>query len=286
MREDRYFWLSSWLAFCDKCATSFIPRSGYIASGLTDKFRRKRKNIYRKPEFVAEHEGRSTYLYSLLRLWSAYDQLPNVFEGVNTVKSLDNERLENQIYPIASLFLQIHDVCERILGDKLDDGSSTHANAKEIEKAVMEEHFSHYPPPVADTLRAFYPIFESYGKEGDAGEYGNLFVQEACFAKAVDKADAVGWQLFLATKGRIGDILFKKPPSERDLRFAGILGTNRAVDIYALGLRVATKHLSRELLYPVNCFLKAGFKDAFQEVPECMTIDVTDIELDEPREDL
>ena len=286
MREDRYYWLSSWLAYCDKCATSFIPRIGTIKNGLTDGFAYKGNEIYKKPEFVAEHEGRSAYLYQLLRIWSAYDELPDAIEGVHTIKRLGDNWLEDQISPIACLFLQIHDICERELGDTLEDGSNNHQEAKELEPVIMEEHFSHYPSPVADKLQAFYPLFESYGKEGDADKFGELLAREACFAKAVDKADAIGYQLFLATKGRFGDILLKQPPSGRDLRFAKILNTQRAVDIYTLALRVASKHFDHKLLHPITSFLKTGFKDALQEVPLCMTIDVTNIELNLPEDNL
>ena len=104
------------------------------------------------------------------------------------------------------------------------------------------------------------------------------------FPKAVDKAEAVLWQIYLYKHGRVGYVSWKKSPSGRDLRFGKILGTYRAMDVWCLHYRIVTRDLpddERELL---DNILAAAFTDVCGKLPLCMTIDVSDIPLELPED--
>jgi len=299
---EYYYFFRVWCLYMMVCETCYIPRSGFIASGITDEtFKRpsydlsdeERLKIYRKTESDAEHMLKSTFLHSQLVICNAYAKLPDLYpfhKGEKAEPENGGWRwFRDQVDPCVSHLVMTHDVGETVLGDQLDDGSGEHENSRDKELDYMRYFFSYYPEFLSKDLETQFDIFEKYGKTDDLALQQDLWdsdvaIDEIAFAKAVDKAEAVAFQLFLYTKGSKGDIAHKNPPSKRDSRFARILGTARSPDIYALGYRVATKHLDKELLRPIDSFLKVAFEFTFDKVPDCMTIDVSDIELDLPEE--
>lgn len=241
-----------WRAYTYKCEMSFKTRNGTIACGVVPPL--KLTDVYARPEFVAEHEGRSAFLLSV-----AYEWYPNLAD--------DREKLATV------QFMLMHDGGERKGGDKLDDGSRSHEEARTLEEATMRELFSCFPEERQFELNRRYRDFEDYA-------------DEMSFAKAMDKAEAVLWQIFLYKQGHVGYVTWKNPPSGRDLRFGKILGTYRAIDIWCLHYRVATKHCPWQSgTWLVNDVLRAAFLDVMGEIPYCMTIDVTDIPLDIPEDE-
>lgn len=251
-RSSKQQMLDCWKAYKMKCETSFVTRNGIIACGVVKE--PNVENLYEKPEFVSEHEGRSAFLYALLIAWCKENNGPDCLRKIES----------------SDMFLLLcHDIGEILNGDALDDGSSPHDESRHDETKLFSEFCDYLPIGLDLSIRHRYGCFENYN--------GSLLTK---FCKVVDKAEAIAFQLFLATKGFTGDIMKKEHPSGRDLRFGRLIGCNKSIDVWTLHFRVVTKGIEEELLEPVTAFLNAGFLDAYGSIPTCMTIDVEDIPLD------
>ena len=170
------------------------------------------------------------------------------------------------------IFMLLHDTPEIKRGDQLDDGSSSHEESRPIE--LEEVHKIAGDLPLGN--RDLYLLHSS-----DFEDYTGIGVD----TKLADKMDAVLYQLFIYQKyGRIGDVRKKNPPSERDLRFAKILKTYSAPDVWTLHYRVVTKHMPSSATMLQDAVMREAFLRSYHTVPKCMTMDVTNIELDEPKE--
>lgn len=252
-----------WRNYYTYCETSFVERGGTIACGVLPSLK-KRDDAFlyqSKPEFVSEHQGRSAFL--LGQILMAYPELT------------DPKTWFSQL-----MLVLCHDVGEYRHGDLLDDGSGIkdeQIKAMKTEEAeIMDEFFLNFPDRFSMEMVEMLPKFEAY--EGGA----------PLLDKMVEKLDAVLFQIFLYTKGVVGSVKWKQPePSGRDLRFADIVGTPRAIDVWAFHFRVATKHAPAEFKKPLNKILSAAFRDIYgEELPPCMTVDVTDVPLDDPSDNI
>lgn len=248
-----------WRAYMLYSETGFIERGGTIACKVVSSLNLPREEMYSmKPEFVSEHQGRSAFLLGLILM-----HYPELFDQSTWFTQL--------------MFELCHDVGEIKHGDILDDGSRLGSDAllgmRQDEEELMDEFFLYFPSHYSIEMQDIGPKFESYKD------------RMPLFLKMVEKLDAVLYQLFLYNRGTCGDVKAKKPhPSGRDIRFAKILGTSRAIDVWTLHLRVAVKHAPEDLKEPLRKILTAAFKDTYRSMPECMTIDVTDIPLDAPED--
>lgn len=268
-------WKLAWQAYKMKCETSFLVRQGLVACGLVQDI--DFENIYRKPEFVSEHEGRAAYLYCVIMLWQSFNDLIEPFGGdYKTMPKDDKERVEHRLHfssvdPALVFFLLAHDIGEIRCGDTLDDGSIMHELTRSEEAMTMDELFNRLPPSLLSYFRELRLAFEGYDADSNVN---------AAFIKAVEKAEAIAFQLFLHEKGFDGDITLKKPPSERDLLYAEVLGTNTAADVWALHYRVAVKDIDPDILRPVTTFLQTAFLESYNCLPECMTIDISTLNVE------
>ncbi len=242
-----------WRAYVHKAEMSYKTRNGTIACGVTSEL--DLSDAYSRPEFIAEHEGRSAFLFGMITSWQPYLMSPEM-------------RADRM------LFLLMHDAGELVGGDRLDDGSSEHSNEdlSQLEKEAMLEMLFCFPSWEHRRMTSIYDKFEEYR-------------DSEVFIKAIDKVEAVLWQLFLHMHGHTGYVTNKKCPSGRDLRFGEILGTYRAIDVWCLHYRVALKDVKYRSVQLVDDVLKAAFMAVFGELPYCMTIDVTDISLDSPEDE-
>ena len=248
-----------WRAYMMQCETGYIERGGTIACGVVRSLNLPREDMYGlKPEFVSEHQGRSAWLLGMLLMYN-----PELFD--------------QSIWFDMVMFENSHDIGEIRHGDILDDGTILDneilLGMREDEDETADEFFCYYPNYWSTEMLTMRPKFEEYQGSPEL------------FMKMTEKLDAILFQLFLFTKGTSGDVRAKKPePSRRDLRFAKIVGTTRALDVWTLHFRVATKHAPEEYLRPLLKLLEAAFKDTFRYVPVCMTVDVSDIPLDAPED--
>ena len=267
MRNQEH-WDKAWEAYCMKCETSFLVRQGFVACGLTNDV--DIEDIYRKPEFVSEHEGRAAFLYCLISVWQYFEDLVEPHGGYYTTLSKNDKEditlkmRHSSIDPMLVFYLLIHDVGEIYDGDKLDDGSAPHEEVLEDECAVMDQFFHLLPIPLFHSASGLHRMFEEYDDSR-----GGL----AAFIKAVDKVEAIAFQLFLQKHDHFGNIMYKKPPSERDQYYAEFLDTNLSADIYTLHYRYNFKHINPEIIRPVNNFLEAAFRDVYGQIPDCMKVD-------------
>ena len=246
-----------WRNYYTYCESSFCVRGGTVACKVLPDLKNYDGFPYnKKPEFVSEHMGRSAFLLGQILM--------------NYPDLADQKTWFTQL-----MFLLCHDAGEWKNGDILDDGSmkgnAELIEARNEEAEILDDMFCNFPDRYGMKMCDMLPKFESY-----SGTYELL-------DKMVEKVDAILFQLFLRTKGVAGDVKWKEPePSERDLRFGALINCTRAIDVWTLHYRVMTKNAPKEYQEPLLKVLKVAFQDAYKDVPLCMTIDVTDIELDVP----
>ena len=246
-----------WHSYFIYCESSFVERGGTVACGVLPPLSLHEPFLYKaKPETVAEHMGRAAFL-----LGQIFMNYPDLVEP--------EERF------VHLMFVLCHDVGEYQNGDLLDDGSVISSDVlstlRTEEMEIMDDFFCNFPERYGMRMTEILPNFEDY--TGDA----------ALLDKMVEKLDAILFQLFLYTKGVVGDVRKKKPcPSGRDLRFANIIGTTKTIDVWTLHFRVVAKDAPEEYWKPLRKILETAFKETYCHLPDCMTIDVTDIPLNDP----
>ncbi|MBQ6393890.1 HD domain-containing protein [Candidatus Saccharibacteria bacterium] len=233
-----------WLAYRMKCAESFVVRGGYVACKTSIPL--SLDDIFSRPEYVAEHSGRVVLLTALALLKIC----PNV------VDTLGFDCLLQAL---------THDIGEIRHGDQLDDGSIEHELFRERERKTREVFYACLPEKQAQKLREMSEQFETY-----QGYFGALI-------KAADKVDAVAWQLFLAEHYRIGNVLMKNPPSSADLKYAKLIGTHEAPDVWCTHYRDMTRNIDREIREFFDEFLEVAFSKVYGYIPRCMTISLEEI---------
>lgn len=238
------------------CESSFVERHGTVVCGVLPALTLYEDYPYQaKPETTAEHMGRATFLTGLIMMY-----YPGI---VPEEKKFD--------YLMQQL---THDVGEYKNGDMLDDGSILHSQAvqkaKDEEGALMEDFYKDLPDG-----QKFIEMMENFEN----------YQGEELFLKLIEKLDAVLFQMFLYTKHICGDVRKKRPKaSKRDLRFAGIIESFRAVDVWAFHLRL----LARDYAYNfghwlvLERILTAGFLRIYRDVPKCMLADLTGVPIDDP----
>lgn len=246
-----------WENYYTYCETSYIERGGTVACGVLPSLKTRDCFPYdKKPEFVSEHQGRSAFL--LGQILMNYPDLT-----------------DRSTWFLQLMFVLCHDVGEIRHGDILDDGSmlgdETMLEMRRDEEALLDEFFCKFPERYSLQMAEIAPLFEGY-----TGGYPLL-------DKMVEKLDAILFQIFLYTKGVVGDVRRKQPhPSGRDLRFARIINSSRAIDVWAFHFRVATKGSPDDYKKPLIKLLKIAFEQVYGYIPDCMTIDVSDVPLDDP----
>lgn len=250
-----------WENYYTYCGTSFIERGGTIACKVLPSLRSSDNFPFdKKPEFVSEHQGRSAFL--LGQILMNYPELT-----------------DPSTWFLQMMFVLCHDVGEIKHGDLLDDGSMMDNDylqeLRHDEEELLDDFFCNFPERYGIQMAEIAPLFEAY-----AGGYPLL-------DKMVEKLDAILFQIFLYTKGVTGDVRRKQPqPSGRDLRFAKIIGTSRAIDVWAFHFRVATKDAPHDYKKPLTKLLEVAFISIYGCLPKCMTIDVTDVPLDDPADNV
>ena len=165
-----------WKAYKLKCETSYKCRNGYIELKATEPL--PFHDAYKKPEMIAEHEGRAAFLYGMYKLYYG-----NVFGQEQTV---EQEKADHVADILRMIFMLCHDVGEIKHGDIPDDGTEAHEVYRADEAEVMHELFSYFPEDLQGLLRSWYPCFEDY-----AGG------KEIMLMKAIDKAEAVAFLAFV-----------------------------------------------------------------------------------------
>lgn len=248
-----------WRNYYIYCESSYCMRGGTIACGVLPRlkgFEDPSSYYDKKPEFVSEHMGRSAFLLGQILM--------------NYPDLTDKDTWFSQM-----MFLLCHDAGEYKNGDLLDDGSLKDSDeflrAKDEEMETLDEMFCNFPSRYSMEMCNMLPKFEEY-----SGTHELL-------DKMVEKLDAVLFQLFLYSRGVVGNVKWKKPyPSGRDLRFADIVGSPRAVDVWTLHYRIATKHAPKEYQEPLFKILKAAFSEVYPDVPRCIIVDVSNVLLDAP----
>ena len=247
-----------WHNYSVYCESSFGERGGTVACGVLPALCLHDPFPYSaKPETVGEHMGRAAFLLGQVLM-----NYPDLVDPKDWFLHL--------------MFVLCHDVGEYKNGDILDDGSRDDdeeiqgLRAEEME--IMDEFFCNFPERYGLFMVEMLPKFEEYAAD-DA----------ALLDKMVEKLDAILFQLFLYSKGVAGDIRRKRPcPSGRDLRFAKIIGSTRPIDVWTFHFRVATKHAPEEYKKPLRKILEVAFKETYGYLPSCMTIDVSDVPLNDP----
>ena len=251
-----------WHNYYTYCETSFCERGGTIACGVLPSIKHKDDPFLynKKPEFVSEHQGRAAFLLGQILM--------------NYPELTDPRTWFSQL-----MLVLCHDVGEYKYGDLLDDGSGNgnkyFQEMKDEEAEIMTEFFKNFPSRYSAEMLEMIKQFEDY--TGGA----------PLLDKMVEKLDAVLFQLFLYTKSVVGNVNWKQPhPSGRDLRYAKLVGSPRAIDVWTLHYRIATKNAPEKFQKPLRKILKVAFSEVYGDIPTCMTLDVTGVPLDDPSDNI
>ena len=240
------------------CESSFTQRNGTVVCGVLPSLTLHEQFPYQaKPETTAEHMGRAALLAGYFMMY--YPDL------------IAEEKRFDYLMQILT-----HDVSEYKNGDILDDGSLLRCalarSARDEEMEIMDEYYCDLPGKHGIRMVEIMNDFENYKGE-------------AVFFKLIEKLDAVLFQIFLYTKGVSGDVRRKTPPSKRDLRYAKIIDSTRAVEVWAFHLRLLARDYAPEKYWkPVRKVLEAAFRSVYGYLPSCMTVDTADVPLDCPED--
>ncbi len=114
-----------------------------------------------------------------------------------------------------------HDIGERVVGDISADGSKAHIEKEEREWQAVLDYYDHLPVDIRQQVAELHREFDK----------GTSFMGQAI--RVADKLDALGELIINEGRGRKGDVLKKREPSEQDKLYAEIIGSGNCTDEWA-----------------------------------------------------
>lgn len=197
-----------WKNFETMTDLTYVMRKGYEVCGVYVRDKEDAKEIHVSPDLLlrqestAEHSARVANLLSEVMVW-----YPMYFSGVDTF--------------LAMKTALNHDVGEVKVGDVCDDGNRAHDLKADAEWRAVKDFYENLPTKIRDTMLDYHRQFE---------DCSTLLGQ---MIKMVDKLDAIGRLILYEKRGLYGDVYYKSPPSEQDIKFAEDVGTGNCTDVWA-----------------------------------------------------
>lgn len=224
-----------------------VIRKGFENVGLavrTDDSLDLAATFYRRSESILEHQAKLAWLASAF-----ISNFPAYFGG---------ERFYTVPFDI---WMRItvaltHDVGEVEIGDILDDGNPDHDAKDEAELEAFRKILIAYSPTAQYEVLQLFKAFQ------------NKKSHEAMALAALDKAEAILTILLLESKGLWGRISAKAQPSELDLRFSKLTGSDLAADIWYMHMQErSTVGFPPDIMEPVTTLLSIAARDVRGEEP-------------------
>ena len=195
----------------------------------------------RRSESILEHQAKTAHL-----ALAFYSNFPTFF-GPEAAKS------SALCWEIFALALG-HDVGETANGDVADDGSPLHDSASRIntELEVFTEFAKTYEPHDQRSLIEAYKAFSHH-------DFQDFYHVMAIYA--LDKIEAAATQLVLESCGIYGRISAKPYPTEQDLHYTELTGSDLAADNWGRGTIDRLQDLPSEITSTVFTFLDVAALD-------------------------
>lgn len=203
-----------------------VVRSGYYLCGIYPE--PTEESAKRRSESDLEHSAGLAHLVSDMAVWCP-GLFPNPF--------------------LATKVAMAHDIGEIYIGDIADDGNRDHdvKDAEELE--VFLEYVLNQPENIQDEILSYYEEFQTRSTPRGIVMY------------IADKLEAVLQLLNYEFQGKYGDVRLKEPPSERDLKFAEIIGTSNSTDVWAYHFKTLIDDYPSEMTLPFICVLDSAVND-------------------------
>lgn len=207
------------------------------AANITNDALDLNSTFMRRSDSALEHQAKTAWLASVF-----LSNFPEFFGKNITCETSP----EVWVYLTTAL---CHDVGESKIGDIPDDGNPLHDTKDAAELEMFQEFIYAYSFFDRGRLLRMFRTFQ----EKDSHPGKALFV--------LDKTDAVLTHMVLEKCGIYGNINAKDNPTERDLRFAEITGSDLAADIWGAQMLSQFEGFPQEITYPVYELLNVAARD-------------------------
>lgn len=198
--------------------------------------------FWRRSESILEHQAKVAWLASAFM-----SNFPSYFGG---------EKFYIVPFDIWLRITEglIHDSGESEIGDILDDGNPEHGAKDKAELAAFEKILVAYSPTAQQEILKLFKAFQDKS------------THEAMALVALDKAEAVLTNFLLEIHGIHGKISAKPHPTEQDLYYAKLAGSDAAADVWYMHmLGRTTKDFPPDIMRPVNTLIGVASYDVHGE---------------------
>ena len=239
-REYRYTCERIWRGYQIYASCASVIRKGFElvgAANITNDALDLSSTFMRRSESVLEHQAKTAWLASVF-----LSNFPDFFgKGITCETS-------PAVWTYITTAL-CHDVGESKIGDIPDDGNPLHDAKDATELEAFRDFIYAYSFFDRDKLLRMFKSFQ----DKDSHQAKALFV--------LDKTEAVLTHMVLEKCGIYGSIKEKENPTERDLRFAKITGSDLAADIWGSQMIARFKGYPQEITCPVYELLNIAAQD-------------------------
>ena len=218
-----------------------VIRKGFELVGaaeITDDTLNLGSTFSRRSESILEHQAKVAWLASAFM-----SNFPGFFGEQNTyVMSLD-------IWMIITTAL-CHDTGETIIGDIPDDGNPLHDKKDKAELEAFKQLLTAYG---FNDRRELLEMFEAFQERSS---------HPAQALYALDKLEAVLTHLILEEHGIYGCISAKATPTDKDLYYAELAGSDAAADAWGVHMFSRMAGFPPEITCPVFAMLEVASQDS------------------------
>ena len=238
--EYQYTCERIWKGYQIYASCASVIRKGFElvgAANITNDSLDINSTFIRRGDSVLEHQAKTAWLASVF-----LSNFPDFFgKGITCETS-------PEVWAYITTAL-CHDAGESKIGDIPDDGSLLHDTKDAVELETFQEFIYAYS---FFDRRELLKTFKSFQRK-DSHPARALF--------ALDKAEAVLTHLMLEKCGIYGSIEAKNNPTERDLRYAEIAGSNLAADIWGAQMITKFEGFPQEITQPIFELLNVAAQD-------------------------
>lgn len=238
--ENQYTCERIWRGYQTYASCTSVIRKGFELMGATNIINDEldlKSTFMRRGDSTLEHQAKTAWLASAFM-----SNFPDFF-GKNITCETSPE-----VWTYLTTAL-CHDAGEAIIGDIPDDGNPLHDAKDAAELEAFQDliyAFSFFD------RKGLLKVFKSFQKK-DSHPARAIF--------ALDKTEAILTNLMLEKCGIYGSIKVKNNPTERDLHFAEVSGSDLAADIWGAQMLTQFKGFPQEITQPVCELLNVAAKD-------------------------
>ena len=234
-----------WKGYQTLAETAFVMRSGFQLVGIaemTDPDESVSEKFWRRDESTLEHSAKVAYLCG-----SMMSHFPSFFDGMKAWSTTEEPLSDPWTVLMTAL---LHDIGEVATGDIPDDGNTMHGSKDSLERALFISTMTG-----AFERRDYQALYTSYSDFQDKIRFPGQAIY------ALDKLEAVLNLLTLERYGVLGSIATKPTPTEQDLQYSALTGTNCATDGWAAHMKSSLSNVPKAITNHVFGLLRVATID-------------------------